>query len=68
IFLFLALNLEQTGSNPDDDESLNNITIKWNELLNLALNNKLEDAKTNALILRALPKVKKYLTDNYEEE
>lgn len=68
IFLFLALNLEQTGSNPDDDEFLNNITIKWNELLNLALNNKLEDAKTNALILRALPKVKKYLTDNYEEE
>jgi len=68
IYLFLALNLEHTGSNPDEDEFLNIIKIKWAKLLELAQKNKLEDAKTNALILRALTKVKKYLTDNYEEE
>jgi len=68
IHLFLALELEQTGSNPDEDEFLNIVSMPWNELLSLAQSDKLEDAKTNALILRALPKVKKYLTDNYDEE
>src|SRR6056297_1998684 len=68
IHLFLALELEQTGSNPDEDEFLNIVSMPWNELLSLAQSDKLEDAKTNALILRALPKVKKYLTDNYYEE
>lgn len=68
IFLFLALDLKQTKPNPDEDEFLKIVSIHWTKLLELAKNNKIEDAKTNALILRALPKVTKYLTDNYEEE
>lgn len=68
IYLFLAFDLKHTGSKPDEDEFLNIVTIKWAKLIELAQDNKLEDAKTNALIMRALPKVKKYLTDNYEEE
>lgn len=68
IFLFLAIDLIQTNSKLDEDEFLNIVTMHWTELLKLAQNNELEDAKTNALILRALSKVKKYITDNYEEE
>lgn len=68
IYLYLAMELEKTNSKPDDDEFLNIVTIKWTDLLDLAQANKLEDAKTNVLILRGLPKVKKYLTDKYKEE
>ena len=68
IFLFLAFELKQTNSRPDEDEFLNIVSFHWTELLELAKGNKLEDAKTNSLIIRALPKVTKYLTDNYEEE
>ena len=68
IYLFMAIDLIQTNSKLDDDEFLNIVKIHWTELLKLAKNNELEDAKTNALILRALPKVKKFITDNYEEE
>ncbi|MEA1883984.1 MAG: NUDIX hydrolase [Thermotogota bacterium] len=68
IHLFLALDLKQMELNPDEDEFLNVVRFQWMELINLAKSNDLEDAKTNALILRALPKVKKFLTDNYDEE
>ncbi len=68
IHLFLALDLKQMDSNLDEDEFLSVVRFHWMELLDLAKSNKLEDAKTNALILRALPKVKKFLTDNNIEE
>lgn len=63
IYLYLALDLELKEADPDDDEFLNLLTYRWNELLTLALENKIEDAKTNVMILRAMPKVKKYITD-----
>ncbi|MDN5358965.1 MAG: ADP-ribose pyrophosphatase [Thermotogaceae bacterium] len=68
IHLFLALDLKQMALNPDEDEFLNVVKFHWMELIALAKSNELEDAKTNVLILRALPKVKKFLTDNYDEE
>ena len=68
IYLYLALEIEYSTSNPDEDEFLNSVTLKWPELVKLAQKSKLEDAKTNALILRASSQVKKYLTDKYDEE
>ena len=68
IYLYLALGIEYSTSKPDEDEFLNVVTLKWSELVKLAEENKLDDAKTNALILRASSKVKNYLTDKYDEE
>jgi len=63
IYLFLAFDLEQNEPNPDEDEFVNTVIMKWSKLLQLSQENQIEDAKTNVLILRALSKVKKYLTD-----
>ncbi len=63
IYLYLALNLQMKQAQPDDDEFLNVLTYKWDCLFNLASENKIEDAKTNVIILRAMSKVKNYLTD-----
>ncbi|HPE40854.1 MAG TPA: NUDIX hydrolase [Bacteroidales bacterium] len=63
IYLFLGFDLQQQQSIPDEDEFLNIVRMKWSKLLQLSQENLIDDAKTNVLILRALPKVKKYLTD-----
>jgi len=63
IYLFLAFDLQQQESIPDEDEFLNTVSMKWSKLLQLSQEHQIDDAKTNVLIFRALSKVKKYLTD-----
>ncbi|HOO32044.1 MAG TPA: NUDIX hydrolase [Thermotogota bacterium] len=63
IHLYLATNLTPGRADPDEDEFLNLRQIKWKELREMAEKGKINDSKTNAAILMALSKVKKYLSD-----
>jgi ADP-ribose pyrophosphatase len=63
IYLYLALDLKSEEANLDEDEFLNVVPIGWKKLFNMASEGVIEDSKTNATILRAASKVKKYLTD-----
>ncbi|QSX06809.1 NUDIX hydrolase [Sedimentibacter sp. zth1] len=54
IYLYKATELKEVGSNPDEDEFIEIVRIKFDEALNLVKQNKIKDAKTIIAILYVL--------------
>ncbi len=52
-YLFLARNLERTGSNPDDSESIRIIKMPFKKVLQMMENSEITHAASCVLILRA---------------
>ena len=53
IYLFLGKSLKYVGGNPDESEYLENLKFPLKDLLNMADNGEIEDAKTMCLIYKA---------------
>ena len=53
IYFFIAYDLVKTKTNQDEDEMLESFIVPFDEALDMVLKNKINDAKTVALLLKA---------------